>query len=223
MVFVGLDLLKSNNYGSEHKKNKEELDNLFDLDYEIPNEYCVNIKRVVDNYHYLGNCKFNNNLRIDTGELNQCKNCKEFHLEIDNNNYLCNGCNSKNNTKEIPEAKEINLDTIDDITNYLNDLKYPDSMLDEINENINLLKKYYYIMGKLFKEENKKYTITNEHRRNITQYIKNIQHQTTILTPHNNLTDVNLLKKLNMTREEMNCIFMTSYNNTEEYKNGLNN
>jgi len=125
--------------------------------------------------------------------------------------------------ENIEENDGNNLNTIDDITEYINNLKYPESMLNEIKENIKLLKKLFYIKGKLHKKENKKYIITSEHKRSIEGYINNIKTNTRLLTPHNNLQDKELLKKLNMTNEEIGICDNIHYSITPEYKNGLNN
>jgi len=105
----------------------------------------------------------------------------------------------------------------------MDNLNYPESMINEIKYNIEKLKELFYLNGKLHKKENKKYVITSEHIRTNERMINNIKNKTTKLTPRNTVFDIIIEKKLNMTRDEMKLYFLGDGSRTFEFKDGLNN
>lgn len=124
--------------------------------------------------------------------------------------------------ENIEENDGNNLNTIDDITKYLDDLKFPKSMITEIKDNIENLKELLYVYGKLQKEEYKKFVITQQHKNSVSRDIIDTKNYINKLMPRN-VKDKIEFQKLYMSDYEVKLCFNMHYKQTSEYKDGLNN
>ena len=126
----------------------------------------------------------------------------------------------ENNKKDLNNI--YNIKDIDDITEYMNKLIIDETNIEKIKNNIKFAKELNFIYGKLCKEENKKYVITNEYKREIDTRMQNLRQITNQLITRNVKQKNYLIKTIfNMTPFEFENIFQINQN-AEEYQAGLN-
>jgi len=164
-------------------------------------------------------------IRID---INNKDDCEKVEIqEKTSDNILCNTCNKYilkiQWSCHQSRCEKINkLNTIDDITKYMDNLKFPESMINEIKDNIENLKELHYVYGKLQKEEYKKFVITQQHKNSVSRDIIDTKNYINKLMPRN-IKDNNEFKKLYMSDYEVKLCFNMHVNQTKEYSDGMNN